>query len=137
MRKLLFSITTVALVLGSVFAVMTIQKGQAQARATCLEQADQTLSQTALLLNGKRRKITLDNIDSLLNTLNQSRHCMNREQKAKTRDVSKQLGIERAVLLFDQPRCSGTNIPVDGCTPDGWPTNKRVPRIRLVKNPGF
>ena len=136
-RKIIISLVTLAVIIVSLIAVMTIQKGQAQARALCVEQAEEALSETQTLLSGKQRKITLKSIDELLNNLNQARSCMTRKQRKAASEFSNRLGIERAILLFEQPNCTAVDIPIAGCTPDGWPKHKRVPRNRMVKNPGF
>ena len=136
-RKIIISIVTLGVIILSFITVMTVQEGQAQARALCVEQAEEALAETEALLAGKQRKITLESIDEFLDNLNQARSCMTRKQRLKTREFSNRLGIERAILLFEQPNCTNFDIPIAGCTPDGWPKHKRVPRNRLVKNPGF
>ena len=137
MRKVVLSIIILAILAASGIGFFGVYNGQAQARAICREQANESLEDTKTLLAGNKRKVTLERVDDLFERLNEARTCMSRGQKKETDALTRQLGRERAIILFQQPHCTAFDLPVEGCRSYGWPANRPVPRHRMVHNTGL
>ena len=137
MRKVVFFAVIAAILTATGIGIFGLQSGQAQARALCREQGQTTLEDTRALLAGKQRKITLEKVDDLFERLNEARTCMGKRQRHEANALSMRLGRERAIILFQQPHCTATNLPVEGCRSSGWPADRPVPRQRQVHNTGL
>ncbi len=136
-NKVVLSIIILAVLAVSGIGFFGVYNGQAEARAVCREQADESLKDTKILLAGNKRKMTLERVDDLFERLNEARACMSSGQKKETDALTRQLGQERAIILFQQPHCTAFDQPVEGCRSYGWPASRPVPRLRMVRNTGL
>ena len=137
MRKIVFLVVIAASLTATGLSLFGLKAGQAQARELCREQGQTTLADASALLAGSQRKITLKKVDGLFERLNEARTCMAKKQRQRATSLSMQLGRERAIILFQQPHCTGANLPVEGCSAKGWPAERPVPRQRFVHTTGL